>query len=110
MTDSLTPKEIFEHMAEYFEPDKAKGLEATFQYNLTGPNGGTWHIVIKDQTCTVASGPAESPTTTFTMSAETFIKISMGDTNPMMAFSLGKLKIHGDPIKAASLTKLFRKP
>ena len=109
MDEQLTPKDIFSKMADYFDPGPAKGMNAEFEYDLSGKNGGVWHVVIKDQKCTVAEGKAKSPVTTFVMSDETFVRISMGQTNPMIAFSLGKLKILGDPMKAASLMKLFKR-
>ena len=37
-----TAKEAIEALPLVFQPDKAKGMNATFQFELTGEGGGTW--------------------------------------------------------------------
>ena len=59
-----TVKETFDAMSARFRPDKAAGTNATIQYDVSGDNGGTWHAVIKDGTCTVNPGPATNPNLT----------------------------------------------
>jgi len=46
-----TPKEIFEgkikeRISE--DPEKAKSIGAVYKFNVTGDNGGTWVINLKD--------------------------------------------------------------
>ncbi len=110
MTDPITPREIFSQMAAFFDPSKADGVNATFQYNLSGPNGGSWYISIENMQCEVSEGQVENPSTTFNMSDDTFVAISTGDTSPMIAYSMGKLQLLGNPMKAASLMKMFNRP
>ncbi len=43
-----TVKETFDNMASRFRADKAAGVNATIQYDITGDQGGTWSAVIKD--------------------------------------------------------------
>ena len=40
-----TVKETFDAMAGRFRPDKATGVNATIQYDITGDQGGTWNAV-----------------------------------------------------------------
>jgi len=35
-----TPQEIFDGMRGSFQPSKAKGVHARYQWDLSGPNGG----------------------------------------------------------------------
>jgi len=42
MPISDTVKEVMEALPLAFQPDKAKGMDATFQFELTGEGGGTW--------------------------------------------------------------------
>ncbi len=110
MPATITPAQIFDMMADAFKADEAKGISAVFQYNLSGPDGGDWNIVIKDQKCEIRKGQAENPDTTMKLSGADFVKMITGELNPMMAFTVGKLKIEGDMMKAQTLAQLFKAP
>src|SRR5437667_204837 len=43
--DNSTPQQVFDGMRESFKADKAKGVHARYQWELSGPNGGEWWIV-----------------------------------------------------------------
>ena len=91
-----TVKETFDLMPSRFKPDKAAGVNAVIQYEITGEGGGTWHATIKDGKCTVASGPAANPNLTVTMSAQDWLDMLAGKISGQMAFMSGKLKLRGD--------------
>ena len=44
----MTPQEIFDQMAANVNPDAAKGMNSTIQFNLSGDNGGQWYVAVKD--------------------------------------------------------------
>ena len=100
-------KEIFGGMAGTFNRDAAAGLNAVIQYNIEGPDGGNWYVVIKDQTCTVSEGVHSSPTLTMKMADKDWIAMCNGQLNGMTAFMTGKLKTTGDIMLAQRLTTLF---
>ncbi len=100
-------KEIFAGMAGTFNPKAAAGLNAVIQYNIEGPDGGDWYVVIKDQTCTVNEGVHSSPTLTMKMADKDWIAMCNGQLNGMTAFMTGKLKTQGDIMLAQRLTTLF---
>ena len=39
--------EVFGKMPRVFNADAAQGLDAVFQYEITGDNGGNWSVVLK---------------------------------------------------------------
>src|SRR5947209_3887778 len=39
-----TPQQVFDAMRGSFQPAKAKGVHARYQWDLSGPNGGEWRI------------------------------------------------------------------
>jgi len=102
--------EIFELMPSAFKPEAAAGLDVVFQYNISGDAGGDWYIIVKDQTCEVKAGLADSPTTTLQISDEDFIRMLTKELDPMAAFTTGKLKIQGDMRKAQVLGQIFEEP
>ncbi len=64
-----TAKEIIEAMPNAFVPERAKGLKATYQFELTGEGGGNWVIEIADQQCQVREEVAAEPDATISLAA-----------------------------------------
>jgi len=100
-------KETFDLMSSRFRGDKAAGVNAVIQYEITGEGGGTWNATIKDGTCTVASGAAPAPNLTLTISGLDWLDMLAGKLNPQMAFMSGKLKLKGDMGLAMKLGGMF---
>lgn len=104
----ITVKAVFGAMPGTFRKDKAAGVDVVFHYKISGPGGGDWHVIIKDQTCEVKEGGHPSPTTTIMMSDTDFLDLVTGKLNAMQAFTGGKLKIQGDIMKSQLIEKLFK--
>jgi len=100
-------KETFDLMPSRFKPDKAAGVNAVIQYEITGEGGGTWHATIRDGKCTVASGPATSPNLTLTMAGQDWLDMLAGKVSGQMAFMSGKLKLKGDMGLAMKIGGMF---
>ncbi len=100
-------KEIFTKMPEVFNPSAAQGLDAVFQFEITGDDGGNWSIIIKEGTCEIQEGTHDSPTVTLTMSGETWLGMVNKETNGMQAFMSGQLKASGDIMLAQRIEQLF---
>ncbi len=100
-------KEIFSGMPGVFNRDAAAGLDAVFQYNIEGADGGDWYVVVKDQTCTVSQGVHASPTVTLKLADKDWIAMCNGQLDGMTAFMTGKLKITGNIMLAQRITSLF---
>ena len=103
-----TVKETFDAMAGKFRPDKAAGVNAAIQYDITGDQGGTWNAVIKDGTCTVTPGAAAAPSLTLSMSSQDWLDMVGGKLSGQMAFMSGKLKLKGDMGLAMKIGGLFQ--
>ena len=91
-----------------FQADKAAGVDVVFQFKLTGDGGGDWYATIVDQTCTIAAGAHDRPTTTIIMSAPDFIDLITGKLNAMAAYTGGQLRIEGDLMKSQLIEKIFK--
>ncbi len=100
-------KEAFETAPARFKKDAAKGLTATYQFDLSGDGGGNWNINIKDDQCEVKEGKAASPNITLSMAANDYLDMINGKLNGQMAFMTGKLRISGDMGLALRLQSLF---
>ena len=100
-------EEVFNGMASSFNSSNAQGMDAVFQYNVTGDGGGTWHVVVKDGACEVNVGAHPSPSVTMTLDAETWLGMVNKQINGMQAFMSGKLQVSGDIMLAQKIESLF---
>ena len=106
----LTPQEIIEKIPGAFQADKAEGLDATFQFDISGDQGGLWYAQIKDAACQVFSGRDTSPNITISIGDQNFVKLMNGRLDGTMAFMTGKLKVKGDMGLAMRLSRIFKLP
>jgi putative sterol carrier protein len=108
MADAPTScKQAFEQMPHRFKKDAAQGLNAAYQFDLSGEGGGKWQVLINGDKCEVKEGSHPSPNITISMSAGDYLDTVTGKLNPQMAFMSGKLRISGDMSLALRLQNLF---
>src|SRR5438874_10245859 len=100
-------KQVFEQMPSRFRKDAAQGLNAVYQFDLSGEGGGKWQVAISDDKCEVKEGAHPSPNTTISMAAHDYLDMVNGKLNPQMAFMSGKLRISGDMGLALRIQSLF---
>ena len=60
-----TPQDVFDAMRGSFQPAKAKGVHARYQWDLSGPHGGEWWIEVNDGTYKMGKGKISDPNVTF---------------------------------------------
>jgi len=100
-------QEIFDNQDQGFQPDKAEGVDAIFQFVLTGDNGGKYWVKVSGKQCDVHEGEHGGPTMIVTASANDYIALVNGELNPMMAFMQGKVKVKGEMGLALKLQSIF---
>ncbi len=100
-------QEIFDAMPSKFKKDAAAGMNAVYQYDVTGDEGGKWYTAIADGELTVGQGEHENPNITITVADTDYIDMVSGKLNGQTAFLTGKLKIKGDMSLAMKLGTLF---
>lgn len=102
-------KEIFANIQNNFKPEAAAGVDAVYQFSISGEGGGEWNATVSGGTCTVKEGTADSPNCTVVTDASTWVDIVSKKTSSMSAFMSGKLKIKGDMGLAMKLEPMFLK-
>lgn len=85
--------QVFPKMMDSFQPEKAEGLNALIQFDLSGDNGGLYWIKIAGGAVEHGQGPATNPAMTLKTSADDFHALVNGNLNPMQAFMMGKIKV-----------------
>lgn len=99
--------EAFDVMTERFNPEAAAGLDAIFQFDISGDNGGQYWLKVVDQTVDVNEGTHDSPTITIIATDENYLKMLNGEMAPMSAFMQGKVKVKGNMSYAMKLQSIF---
>ena len=111
MADPVTSvKDVFEkHIPSKFQakPDVVSKINAIYQFNITGPGGGTWSVDCTHPGGKVAAGNASNPKCTVAAVDQDFLAIVNGKLNAQMAFMSGKIRIQGDMGLALKLQQIL---
>jgi len=106
-SSSSTPQQVFDGMRQSFQAQKAKGVHARYQWELSGPNGGKWWIDVNDGTYKMGKGKIDNPSVTFVTSDKDWVALSNGTLGGKWAYFTGRLKIHGSQSVARKLDEIF---
>ena len=102
-----TPQEVFDAMRGSFQPAKAKGVHARYQWDLSGPNGGQWWINVEDGTYQMGKGKIANPSVTFIAKDKDWVAICHDQLSGTWAYVTGRLKVRGDQGVARKLGEMF---
>ena len=106
----ITVQDVFEkHIPERLssKPEVAEQINSSYQFDLTGENGGKYVVDLSTKSDWVQKGEIEDPGVTIIMSASDFVDLVSGKLNGQMAFMQGKLKIKGDMSLALKLQQIL---
>lgn len=87
----------------------APGYFLAVQINLTGPNGGTFFIALREERIDVAPYDYVDRSCGLTLSPEDFLALMDGKLDPVFAYTTGKLKVDRDLNKALEFSKIISK-
>ena len=90
------------------QADKLKELNHSVLFDL-GDDGKILLDATGDEVKITPSPETEDAETTLVLSSENLVKLMNGDLNPMVAFTLGKLKVFGSKGIALKLSSLLDK-
>ena len=102
-----TVHEWFAALPDHFNADAAAGLTAAYQFDLSGEQGGRYHLIIRDGTCLIHEGTHRSPDVTLTMTAEDCLLVMHGRLNGVTAALSGRVQVAGDMELALRLKSIF---
>ena len=102
-----TPQDVFEAMRGSFQPAKAKGVHARYQWDLSGAHGGEWWIEVNDGTYKMAKGKISDPNVTFIATDKDWVAICHDQLSGTWAYFTGRLKVRGDQGVARKLGEMF---
>lgn len=103
--------------SEYFSSVKTEFMGAdvsdidehlAYQFNIIGEASGIFYIEVKDGKLFIEPYEYFDRDVMFIATAETFTQIMKGEMDPVMAFTLQKLKVEGNFDKALKLNELMK--
>jgi putative sterol carrier protein len=102
-----TVKEFFQLLPGQLDSDAAEDLDAVYQFDLSGAQGGQYILTIREGVCQIAEGTHENPHVVLSMGGEDCIKVLKGQLSGTAVAMSGRLKISGDIGLAMQLKALF---
>lgn len=98
----MTYAELFSQIKEKFVGADVSDIKEhlAFQFNITGEGSGIFYVEVKDGQLVIEPYEYFDRDAVFICSADVLFKISEGKMDPVMAFTLQKLKVEGDLGKA----------
>ena len=69
---------FFRDLPEKFDAEAAEGVTAVYQFDLSGPQGGRYQLVIEDGACSVREGAHPNPHVVLAMSGEDCLGVLSG--------------------------------
>jgi len=102
-----TVKEFLQLLPSRLDPDAAEDLDAVYQFDLSGAQGGQYILTICERTCHVVEGMHADPHVVLSMTGEDCMKVLRGQLSGTAVAMSGRLKISGDIGLAMQLKALF---
>ena len=107
---AITPKSFFEEKLSKGltdDPTRASAIDAVYQFNITGDDGGSWTVDLTKSEGWITEGESDSAECTITMASSDFIDMITGQLAGPQAFMQGKLKIAGNMALAMKLSNVL---
>jgi len=102
-----TVKAVFQSLPAKLDPLAAEDVDAVYQFDLSGPEGGHYLVTVADGRCVVQEGTHPDPHVTFSMGSDDFVKIFNGELSGSAVMMSGRLRVSGDIGLAMQLKSLF---
>lgn len=102
-----TVKEFFLSLPGKFDAEAAEDLDAVYQFELSGAEGGLYVLIVRDGICHVSEGTYDDPHVILSMEGEDCMKVLNGEISAPAAAMSGRIKISGDIGLAMQLKALF---
>jgi len=106
--EPATARELLEIMPRYLDPAAAHNFSAVYQFDVSGTENFTAHLVIANGQATFHDGPADKPSIIIKTPAEVWLAIARKELNGTTAFLSGQFRIQGDLGLLIKLKTLFK--
>ena len=88
-----TAKGILLGLSSRLKAEKAANFSGNFHFDISGPNGGKFTVMLQNGTCEVSEGLFGEPKCITEVEDEVYLAVETGKMNPQEALMTGKLKV-----------------
>ena len=101
----MTFEEVFTKVKEMLRDTDVSGVQEhiAYQFNITGEGAGSFYVEVKDGKLYIEPYEYYDRDAIFICKAKTLFDIISRKTDPVLAFTLGKLKVEGSIEQALKL-------
>lgn len=100
-------RELLRMMPRTFDSSAARGLNAVYQFDVSGAETFQAHLKIGGDACTYHEGPAAAPGVVIRTPAEVWMAIARRELDGQQAFMNGRYTVEGDLSLLLKLRALF---
>lgn len=107
----MTYEELVKKIKDVAEKSDASSVKdhVAFQFNIEGEAAGAFYLEIKDGKAVVEPYEYYDRDVLITSTAENIVKMMSGKLDPVLAFTLKKIRVEGDLGKALLLKEALKK-
>lgn len=107
----MTFEEMFAKAKELFLQSDVSEVQEhlAYQFNIIGEGEGIFYAEVKDNRLSVEPYEYYDRDVIFICSADTLFRLAEGRIDPVLAFTIGKLKVEGSFEKALKLKEFLAK-
>jgi hypothetical protein len=102
-----TCRELMKLMPLGFDPSAARGVEAVYQFDVSGAETFQAHLKISGGACNYHEGPAPAPGVVIRTPGEVWLAIARGELDGQQAFMSGRYTAEGDLALLLKLQAFF---
>lgn len=105
----MEPSVLFDQLRERIagHPELVEEVAAVYQFNVDGPQGGSWIVDLRTAPGGVRAGAADDADCVISVGQDVLTGIMTGKVDPQMAFMMGKVKVSGNFMLATKLRSLL---
>lgn len=105
----MTYEEVFQQFKDRFKDTDVSKIKEhlAYQFDITGEGAGSFYAEVKNGELFIEPYEYYDRDSLFVCSAKTLFRIVDGKTDPIAAFTLGKLKVEGSVEKALKIKELI---
>ena len=100
-------KDFFAQLPAKLDAEAAEDVDAVYQFDLSGAQGGHYTVTIREGACRVNEGMHDDPHVILTMAGEDCLQVLSGQLSGQAAAMSGRIRITGDIALAMQLKTFF---
>lgn len=101
-------QQVIDSMADRFQEKETKGVDAKYQWLISGDGGKEFCVHINDGNFEIINGVVDNPSVTFRIDVSDYIRLVNNELKGMTAILTRKLQVNGNVFLANKMDLFFK--